>query len=212
MKIEFWGDFACPFCYMGEHMLETVLKERSEAGEVGAEVRLRAYELDPEAPAVPEESMEQHFSSSHGISLEEARDQMARIVKMAARSGLECNLEGMQVCSTFDAHRLMKLAYEVAGAETAMRLSHAFFHANFVDNKRLSDHEVLKDIAVSVGLDPSEVDSVLKSDRYGDAVRADEKEADDLGLEFVPYLRFPEGRVLQGVLSVGAIRKSFQPK
>lgn len=210
MKITIWGDFACPFCYMEEYMLENILKERTTADGEAIEIELRAYELSPDAPIVPEETMEEHFCSSHGITPEEARGQMSRISKMAARAGLNYNLEGVKVCSTFDAHRLMKLAYETSGAATALALNFALFHANFIENKLLSDHEVLKEIALSVGLKADDIESTLASGKYTDAVRTDEKEADDMGLEYIPYMRLPDGGVIQGVLTVGAIRDALK--
>lgn len=209
MEITIWGDFACPFCFMGEYMLENLIEERSSEDKTIPSVRIRAYQLDPDAPVVPVESMEQHFCSEHGVAPEEAREQMNRIMKLAQRAGLEYNLFGVQVCNTLDAHRLMKLAYDIADAETVRRFNFALFHANFVENKRLSDHAVLKEIAESVGIDGSAVEAILSSDRYTDEVRADEKEAADMNLEFVPYMRFSDGRILQGVLSRGAIRKAL---
>lgn len=207
MKITIWSDFACPFCYMEEYMLENLIKE----GKYGAiEVEIKSYELSPEAPAISAESMEEHFSSSHGITIDDARAQMARISKMAARAGLEYNLAGVKVCNTFDAHRLMKLAYETTDPATALKLNFALFHANFIECRPLADHEVLKEIAASVGLDPKAVEDTLSSDRYADAVRADEKEADSLNLEYIPYMRFSDGRVLQGVLTLGVIRKALE--
>lgn len=209
MKITIWGDFACPFCYMGEYMLESLIEERAEAGESVPELLMRAYQLDPDAPVEPEETMEEHFCSSHGVSPEQAREQMDRIIKLAKRAGLDYNLYGVKVCSTFDAHRLMKLAADITDSETVRKLNFALFHANFIENRQLSDHAVLKEIAGSVGLDASQVEDVLLSDRYADAVRADEKEADESDLEYIPYLRFEDGRVLQGVLSRGALRDAL---
>lgn len=209
MKITIWGDFACPFCYMEEYMLENILKEKGVTGESGVDVEMRAYELDPDAPVIPAESMEEHFSKSHGISAEEARSQMARISKMAARAGLEYNIAGVQVCSTFDAHRLMKLAYAISDPATVLKLNFALFHANFIENRRLSDHSVLKEIAASAGLDPVQVDATLSSDKYAHEVRADEKEAESLDLEYIPYMKFSDGQVLQGVISTGAFKKAL---
>lgn len=210
MKITIWGDFACPFCYMEEYMLENILKEKSQLGEDNIEVIFHAYELSPEAPVIPVESMEQHFVSEHGITSEEALERMGKITKMAARAGLEYNLAGVQVCSTFDAHRLMKLAYDVADSATAVKLNFALYHANFIENRRLSDHAVLREIGLSAGLDAKDIEAVLASDKYGDLVRADEKEADEFGLEYIPYMKFDNGVVLQGVISKGAMLKALE--
>lgn len=208
MKITIWGDFACPFCYMEETMLEEVIGEIKDSEEV--EVELRAYQLSPDAPVIPVETMEQHFMTEHEITAEEAIAQMTRITKMAARAGLDYNLAGVQVCSTLDAHRLMKLAYDVSDSKIALKLNFLLFHANFIENKRLSDHAVLKTIAEAAGLKAEDIDAVLTSDKYADEVRADEEEAEKMNLEYIPYMRFPDGKVLQGVLSKGALRSALQ--
>lgn len=208
MKIEIWSDFACPFCYMVEAMLEDEIKGLNKAEDVVVE--MRAYQLSPDAPIVPAETMLEHFMAEHKLSVDEAEKQMERITKMARRAGLEYNLSGVQVCSTFDAHRLMKLAYDVADNATAMRLNLALFHANFIENRRLSDHTVLRDIAVSAGIKGEDVDAVLSSDKYAGAVKSDEMKAEAFDLEYIPYMRFSDGRVLQGVLSRGALRTALQ--
>lgn len=210
MEINIWGDFACPFCYMGEYMLDDLIDENGGTDKPAVNPIFHAYELDPKAPVVPKETMEEHFCSEHNVTPEEARTQMDRIIKMAKHAGLEYNLYGVKVCSTFDAHRLMKLAAEISDTDTVRKLNFALFHANFIENRQLSDHAVLKDIAESVGLDASQVEVVLTSDRYADAVHADEKDADEIGLEYVPYIRFEDDTVLQGVLSRGAIRTALE--
>lgn len=189
-------------------MLEEVIGEMKESEDV--EIVLHAYQLSPDAPEIPVETMEQHFMAEHEITAEEAESQMARITKMAARAGLNYNLAGVQVCNTFDAHRLMKLAYDVADGQTALKLNFLLFHANFIENKRLSDHTVLKEIAESAGLNAEDIDAVLSSDKYADEVRDDEDEAEKMDLEYIPYMRFSDGRVLQGVLSKGAMRNALQ--
>lgn len=214
MKITIWGDFACPFCYLGETILDNVLKEifpdgsRKDSAGNDITIDLKAYELDPEAPETPVETMTQHFSTSHGISEDDAKTQMARITKIAARAGLDYNLEGVEVCSTFDAHRLIKYAKDNLAMGKVLELNLALFHASFVENVLLSDREVLADIAMQHGLEREEVLRMLDTDRYIEAVRADEKEADKLDLEFIPYLLFDDGTVLQGVLSHGAVKKA----
>ena len=50
MKIEIWSDYVCPFCYIGKRRLEEAL-EQTGLGEK-AEVVFKAFELDPNSPAV----------------------------------------------------------------------------------------------------------------------------------------------------------------
>lgn len=207
MKIIIWSDFACPFCYIGETMLEKVLADSGNADET--EIEFKAYELNPDAPAEPVETMTEHFMSGHEQTEEEARAQMERITRMAARAGLEYNLEGVKVCSTLDAHRLLKYAIANADRDVVLRLVFALFKANFTDNVLLSDRKVLGGIAEKCGLDREAVEKMFATEDYIAEIRADEKEADKNNLEYIPYMYFPDGEVLQGVVSVGMLKKAL---
>lgn len=208
MEITIWGDFACPFCYLGETQLEKVIKDLGKEKDV--RIRFKAYQLDPEAPLVPVETMTEHFMAAHEQSEEEARKQMDQVERMASRAGLKYNLAGVQVCSTFDAHRLMKYAQATASYETVLRLNFALFRANFVENLRLSDREVLADIAASVGIKHDEAESILNSEAYAEEVKADVAALNGReDFEYVPYMVFEGGQVLQGVVSPGALKKAL---
>ena len=50
-----------------------------------------------------------------------------------------------------------------------------------------SDHSALRALALQVGLPEVEVDAVLTSERYSDAVRADEAQARAYGISGVPF-------------------------
>ena len=94
--------------------------------------------------------------------------------------------------NSFDAHRLLSWAaalepHERAGAtdvQTALKL--ALFRAHFTDNLDVSDHEVLADIAASVGLDRARAMSVLAGDDYGEMVRVEEAYWADQNVTGVP--------------------------
>ena len=208
MKITIWGDFGCPFCYMGEKQLDDTISLL--VLESATEIEYRAYELDPEAPEIPVETMTEHFMSTHGISEEDALKQMEHISRMASRAGLEYNLRGVQVCNTLDAHRLMKFSAATASPGTTAKLNFALFHANFVENLRLSDRNVLCDIAEKNGLDRSEVKKMLESDRFITEVREDEKALDARDYEYIPYLLFEDSEVLQGVLTPGKLKNALR--
>lgn len=207
MKIEIWGDFACPFCYMGETTLEKVI-EGLKDGE-NMEIVFKAYELDPKAPVKPVQTMTEHFMSEHKQTEEEAVKQIEHITKMASRVGLDYNLKDAQVCSTFDAHRLMKYAKDNTSPENVVKLNFALFHANFIENKLLSDRKMLKAIGVSIGLDGNDIDAMFESDKYTDAIRQDEAELEEKKFDYIPYMLFDDGQVLQGVISSGALKKTL---
>ncbi len=208
MEIKIWADYACPYSYMGETQLIDIIEQQGLTDKV--QIRFLSYQLDPNAPAIPIETMTQHFMDGHKFTTEETEHLMARITKMASRLGLEYKLATTQVCSTFDAHRLMEYAQATVTQETYIKLNFALFHANFIENLRLSDHGVLLSIAEKCGLDTTAVKEVLSSDKYGAQVKAEEKEVDERkDFDLIPYMVFNDSTVLQGVISPGAMKKAL---
>ncbi|MDE7413620.1 MAG: DsbA family oxidoreductase [Muribaculaceae bacterium] len=208
MKIQIWADFACPYSYIGEKQLMDIIEKKGLADRIS--IRFLSYQLDPNAPLVPTESMTQHFMDGHKFTMEETTHLMERITKMASRVGLEYKLATTPVCSTFDAHRLMEYAQDKYPQETYIKLNFALFHANFIDNLRLSDHDVLLDIAEKCGLDRNAVSVMLNSDEYAAQVKEEEKEVDNrTDFDLIPYMVFNDSEVLQGVISPGSMKKAL---
>ena len=208
MEIKICADFACPYSYMSEKQLMDIIEKMGIADNVN--IRFLSYQLDPDAPAIPTETMTQHFMSGHQYTEEQSEHLMERITTMASRLGLDYRLATTPVCSTFDAHRLMEYAQATSSQETAIKLNFALFHANFIENLRLSDHNVLLSIASKCGLDEDAVRKVLESDEYGDQVKAEEQEVDQRkDFDLIPYMVFDDTTVLQGVISPGAMKKAL---
>jgi predicted DsbA family dithiol-disulfide isomerase len=59
--------------------------------------------------------------------------------------------------------------------------------AYLTEGELMSDHAVLQRLAAEVGLPEDEVRDVLGKDRFGDAVREDERTAATLGIHAVPF-------------------------
>ena len=208
MEIKIWADFACPYSYIGETQLMEIIKQHGDTDNVN--ICFLSYQLDPNAPVIPTESMTQHFMDGHKFTLEQTEHLMERITAMAARVGLDYKLATTQVCSTFDAHRLMEYAQENTSKETAIKLNFALFHANFIENLQLSDHDVLLSIAGKCGLDTTAVKIILESDAYGEQVKAEENEIDQRkDFDLIPYMLFNNSTALQGIISPGAMKKAL---
>ncbi len=59
--------------------------------------------------------------------------------------------------------------------------------AYLTEGERIGDPATLVRLVADAGLDAAEADEVLAGDRYADAVRADEREAQELGITGVPF-------------------------
>lgn len=200
-----WFDFQCPFCYMGEKKLEKTLNNMELTEPVVIEYK--AYELDPKAPAVPVETMTEHFMAGHEMTRQEAEERMAKITRMAKEVGLDYNLADVKVCNTLDAHRLMKYASELLSPGKLKRLNNSIFKAVFEDGKLISDRNLLADLGETAGLSREDIIQMLEGESYTDLVRTDEVEIDARpDFEFIPFMLLSDGSLRQGVVSEEGLR------
>lgn len=204
-EIMIWSDFACPFCYIGEKRLQDALDDLGLKKEFN--ITYRAFELDRNAPRVIEGTVPELIAKKYGISVEEATKRVADIDKTGNEAGLVFRYASALPSNTLDAHRLMKFAEDRYSEKITAALNEGLFEAYFTDNRRLSDHEVLMQVAVNAGMPTEEVSRVLNSKHYTEQVRHDENEAARLGVRGVPFIVF-EGRVaVPGAISTDDFKK-----
>lgn len=206
MKITYWSDYACPFCYIGEVRMKKAIAELPQLGEV--EMEMKSFELDPYAANYVAGGPAEHLAKKYSTSIEAARQQIERISNLGKEDGLEMNFGKVKSCNTMDAHRLTKLAQSKNDRDLTDKLIEALFKAYFSDNELLSDHTVLCRIGVECGLDEKEITEVLESDQYRGDVDRDEMEAARYGIHAVPF--FIVGKYgISGAQNVDVMKKAL---
>ena len=185
MKITYWSDYACPYCYIGEARLKKAIKDIPELKDV--EVEMKAFQLDPSAGEHAAGDTQTRFAHKYGISMQEAGETIERISQMGIAEGLDFRYATTLFTNTMDAHRLTKLAQSKNDPALAEKTIEALFKAYFTDNKELADKELLQKIGEDCGLDAEEVKAVLGSDKYKEEVILDEREAARYGIHAVPF-------------------------
>ena len=185
MKITYWSDYACPYCYIGEARLKKAIAEVPELKDV--EVEMKAFQLDPSAGEHAAGDTQTRFAYKYGLSLEHAARSIEDISEMGRAEGLDFRYATTLFTNTMDAHRLTKLAQSKNDPALYEKVIEALFKAYFTDNKELADKELLRKIGEDCGLDPEEVRELLASDRYRDEVILDEREAARYGIHAVPF-------------------------
>jgi len=185
MKITYWSDYACPYCYIGEARLKKAIADIPELKDV--EIEMKAFQLDPSAGEHAAGDTQTRFAHKYGISMQEAGETIEHISQMGIAEGLDFKYATTLFTNTMDAHRLTKLAQSKNDPELAEKIIEALFKAYFTDNKELADKELLQKIGEDAGLDAEEVKEVLSSDKYKDEVLLDEREAARYGIHAVPF-------------------------
>jgi predicted DsbA family dithiol-disulfide isomerase len=183
MRVEIWSDIACPWCYIGKARFEKGLAAFPHRDEV--EVEYRSFELDPDAAPANGGTVVDLIASRYGRSREEALAMEENVASNARSEGLGYLVEGRDHGNTFDVHRLLHLA-KARGLHS--ELLDLTYRTNFAEDRSLYALETLVALGVEAGLDEAEVRGVLADPAvYADDVRADEKEAAQLGANGVPF-------------------------
>ena len=206
MKVVYWSDYSCPFCYIGEARLK---KAAEEAG-VNIVPEMKAFQLDPTARLHAEGDTVTRFAKKYGLSMESAAHRIDMISEMGRDEGIDFRYATTLFTNTMDAHRLTKFAFYKGGPVLAEQIAKKLYAAYFTDNLELADHSVLKRIAMECGLDEADIDELLASDRYKDEVLLDEREAQRYQIYAVPYFLVNGVYAISGADSVEHIREILE--
>jgi predicted DsbA family dithiol-disulfide isomerase len=168
----------------------------------------RCFELDPTAEREINYSMYEMLAKKYGMSIEQAMANTQNVERMAREVGLDYHLDTAILTNTFDAHRLTMFAK----ANGKMReMTDRILKAYFTDSKHIGDHETLVMLAEEVGLSREAVKKMLENNEFSAAVRADEQEAQQLGIRSVPFFVINRKYSISGAQStdtfINAIRK-----
>ncbi|MER7982020.1 DsbA family oxidoreductase [Streptomyces sp. NPDC095817] len=184
MRVEIWSDIACPWCYVGKARFEKALDAFPHRDEV--EVVHRSFELDPGRAKGDIQPVLTMLTKKYGMSEAQAQAGEENLGTQAAAEGLDYRTRDRDHGNTFDMHRLLHLAKEKGRQDELIGL---FYRANFAEERSVfGDDERLVELAVAAGLDADDARRVLADPSvYATEVRADEREAAELGANGVPF-------------------------
>ncbi len=179
VKLDIMSDPICPWCYIGKTHLDKALAAVPDHPFV---IEWHPFQLNPDMPGAGmdrREYLERKFGGKDG-----AIRAYAPVVEHAENAGLKIDFEGMKrTPNTLDAHRLIHWA-GIEGKQDAV--VDALFNAYFVEARDIGDHEVLADIADSVGMDAAVVLKLLQSDADREDIRTRDSHSREMGVNSVP--------------------------
>ncbi len=193
MKIDFVSDIVCPWCIIGLRALEQAIAAASDV--VAPTITFHPFELNPAMPREGQNIVE-HVAEKYGATPEQSAGNRANIRARAAELGFTMNgTADSRIYNTFDAHRLLHWA-QIEGTQAALK--NRLFALYFTEGGNPSDPDTLVAAASDVGLDPGEARAILSSDRYADAVRAEERHWQRAGITAVPAIVINDKYVIMG--------------
>jgi len=193
MQIEIWSDIMCPFCYIGKRKFEKALEGFVNKDNV--EIIWKSYQLAPEMKTSPGKTIHQYLSEHKGVSMNEAKRMNDYVTDLAAKSGLVYNFDKAVVANSFNAHRLIHLAGK-HGKQNEIK--EKLLAAYFTEGKNVDDLDTLVKIGIEAGLHTDEVKAALASDAYANEVMDDIDEANQIGVNGVPFFVFNRKYAISG--------------
>lgn len=209
MKVEIWSDVMCPFCYIGKEKFETALNEFADKNNV--EIEWKSFQIMPSLQTQPDRSIHEILVDQKRISLEEAKQLNGYATKMAKDVGLTYNFDKTVPVNTLKAHQFQHFAKAKGKGVEAEEL---MFKAYFTDGKNVDDITTLVELGKSIGLDGTALKTALENQTYLNAVKNDIKEAQEVGVNGVPFFVFNRKRAVSGAqdpkMFLDILQKSFE--
>jgi predicted DsbA family dithiol-disulfide isomerase len=200
LVVDVWSDVMCPFCYMGDTLLDQALEKFPHSS--GVEVRYHSFLLMPQLSEsdAPVDTAEM-LAAKYGIPLKQAQEMNQQVTERARQIGLDYHFERAQTVGTRTAHQLSHFAATQGKQHEMMR---RLFKAYFTDGLNVADHQVLADLAAEVGLDRDAALAALTSGDFADEVAEDLEQARQYGISGVPFFVFAGKYAISGAQPVEA--------
>jgi predicted DsbA family dithiol-disulfide isomerase len=190
LTIEVYSDIVCPWCYVGKRRLERALAQLN--GGAHARITWRPFQLNP---TMPSDGMDRaaYLKAKFG-SLENFGRMEEQLLAAGVEERIPFAFEKIQrTPNTFAAHRLVWYT-EQQGKQDAM--VEALFRGYFLEGKNIGDVTTLTHVASEAGLDRTETEEFLESEKGVVEVKAEEAVGRQLGIRGVPYF------VLNGKIAI----------
>ena len=202
MRIDIYSDIVCPWCYVGKRRLERALA--SVGGDV--HVTWRPFQLNP---TMPSDGIDRttYLKAKFG-SLEAFGRMEEQILAAGTDEQIPFAFEKIQLTpNTFAAHRLVWHAAQQGKQDEVVE---NLFRAYFLEGNNIGDLKALAYAAAEAGLDRTEIEKFLASEKGVVEVKAEEAVGRRLGIRGVPYFVL-NGRVaISGAQPPNVFVSAFQ--
>ena len=190
-KLDIISDPICPWCYIGKTKLDRALEKHPEHDFI---LEWHPFQLNP---SMPSEGMDrrEYLEAKFG-GKERAVEVYSDIANAAEAAGLEINFKGIKrTPSTLNAHRLLHWA-ALEGKQNAV--VDRLFKAYFREGHDISSHDILTNIATSVGMQADVTRHLLMSSADEKDIQDRDAAARERGVSGVPCFVIGNHYVIQG--------------
>ena len=149
-NIKVFSDYSCPFCYIGFSIIDKLRKENTDL-----EIQWMPFELAPDMPF-----------EGRKITENVAPEQLEMAYRRILRLGSEYDLVYNNRTSSFNTNRLHKASLYANTVDKFYEFSKEAFKTIFEYEKNVADHSVIDEIALSIGLDISQMNKQIDEGNF----------------------------------------------
>ena len=202
LQIDLYTEITCPWCLVGQHRLDKVLKERFT--DLVVDIHHHPVLLLPSAPAaglyIPD-----LLRKRYGVT--DSRAAFARPEAEARTSGLNLDLSRqLYTYPTQAAHALIEAAGERG---TQHQLAVAITKAYFLSMRNIASADVLAEIGTAYGFRSDEALAIVRDPIWRARVEQEAENSAAAGVRSVPHFVFAGGGAINGGRSEDEIAHSI---
>ncbi len=179
MQLDVISDPICPWCYVGKRRLEVALNARPD---MRIDLAYRVFQLNPD---MPREGMDraEHMRKKFG-DVKGPVPVLNALHEAGRELGIQFNFKRiLRTPNTIDAHRLIRWSFSTGHQPKVVE---AMFRRYFTEGEDISDHAVLLDIALEVGMDIQIIADLLSRDADIELIKNEDATARKIGIQGVP--------------------------
>lgn len=208
VKIIFFSDYICAFCYIGNKVLQDAIKACADLP-LRFDVEFRPFALMCSLPCGTSIKRTEFLEKKFGKESVDVK--MQYVETLAGQVGLKIAPDGI-VCKPVHAHRLAVKAYMRGGQELQTKFVEKVFETVFRDAKDISQREVLIDMALEAGVmeNKEEAEKFLDSMEHVECVKKMMEAARSSGVVGVPFIIIDGKWALNGVQPAECYVKLFR--
>ncbi|KAM7204630.1 Thioredoxin-like fold [Rhypophila sp. PSN 637] len=196
--IEITADTICPWCYLTKIRLDRAIEIYKRVMPWAADdefvIAWHPFSLDP---TLPKDGVDPTMHLEKRFGHERVAFATALLGVVGQGEGINFTLAG-KIGPTRDAHRLIQLA-KSKSSDMENRLVTELFKAHFEDGRDITSREMLVSAAERAGLHGYEAESWLKTDKGGDIVDREFRQAALKGIRNVPDINIDNSYKLSGI-------------
>jgi predicted DsbA family dithiol-disulfide isomerase len=147
------------------------------------------------------------LAEKYGRDADWAQSMLKNMTENAKNSGLDFHFEKAILANSLNAHRLMHLAKK---HNLSNELKEVLFKAYLTDGKDINNWNTLEEIGTELGLPIDEIIELITTNDYTKEVRADQQEAQALGVTGVPFFVFDNKYAVSGAQPTDVFLKTLE--